>query len=119
MENMKRKVWILVQQLLPKRNSQSWEPNRKALAYKPWNMSVRPRGRCRLADNSAFYPSRVIPGESTVTTLTQKRAVFPAFSSREVTSGQIRKIGIHFIIYHFLSDSESGSPVESFFTSHS
>jgi len=25
--------------------------------------------------------------------------VFPAFSSREVTLGQMRKIGIHFIIY--------------------
>ena len=47
---MKRKVWILVQQLLPKRNSKSWEPNRHALAYKPWNMSVRLRGRCRLTD---------------------------------------------------------------------
>jgi len=32
-------------------------------------------------------------------TLSQKRAVFPAFSSREVTLGQMRKIGIHFIIY--------------------
>ena len=47
---MKRKVWILVQQLLPKRNSQSWELNRKALAYEPWNMSVRLRGRCRPTD---------------------------------------------------------------------
>jgi len=28
-----------------------------------------------------------------------KRPVFPAFSSREVTLGQMRKIGIHFIIY--------------------
>jgi len=35
MENMTGKVWILVQQLLPKRNSESWEPNRKALAYGP------------------------------------------------------------------------------------
>jgi len=40
-----------------------------------------------------------MPGESVVTTLTQKWAVFPAFSSREVTSGQMRKIVIHFIIY--------------------
>ena len=47
---MKRKVWILVQQLQPKRNSHTWEPNRKALAYEPWNRSVRQRGRCRLAD---------------------------------------------------------------------
>ena len=47
---MKRKVWILVQHLLPKRNSQRWEPNLKALAYEPWNMSVRLRGRCRLTD---------------------------------------------------------------------
>jgi len=45
---MKRKVWILVQRPLPKRNSQSWEPNRKALPYEPWNMSVGLRGRCRL-----------------------------------------------------------------------
>jgi len=45
---MKREVWILVQQLLPKRNSQRWEPNRKALAYEPWNMSVRLWGHCRL-----------------------------------------------------------------------
>jgi len=92
-----------VQQLLPKRSSQSWEPNRKALAYKhePWNMSVRLRGCCRLTDNSAFYPSCFMPGESVVTTLTQKRAVFPA---REVTSGQMRKIGIHFILCpNFLS----------------
>ena len=37
--------------------------------------------------------------ESVVTNLTQKRAVFPAFSSREVTLSQTRKIGIHFIIY--------------------
>ena len=49
--------------------------------------------------NSAFYPSRVIPGGSVITTLTQKRAVFPTFSSREVTFGQMRTIGIHFIIY--------------------
>jgi len=40
-----------------------------------------------------------MPGQSVVTILTQKRAVFPAFSSRGVTSGQMRKIGIHFIIY--------------------
>jgi len=47
---MKRKVWTIVQQLLSKRNSQSWEPSRKALAYEPWNMSVRIRGRWWLAD---------------------------------------------------------------------
>jgi len=47
---MKREVWILVQQLLPKRNSQSWEPNQKALAYEPWNISVRLRGHCSLTD---------------------------------------------------------------------
>jgi len=40
------------------------------------------------------------------TFLTQKRAVFPAFSSCEVTLGQMRKVGIHFIIYH-LSPSDS------------
>jgi len=51
--------------------------------------------------NSAFYPSRFMQGGSVVTTLTQQRAVFPAFPSREVTSGQMRKIGIHFIIYRF------------------
>jgi len=33
-----------------------------------------------------------MPGGSVVTTLTQKRAVFPAFSSREVTLGQMRKM---------------------------
>jgi len=38
-------------------------------------------------------------GGSAITSLTQKRAVFPVFSSREVTLGQMRKIGIHFIIY--------------------
>jgi len=32
-------------------------------------------------------------------TLSQKRAVFPAFSLHEVTLGQMWKIGIHFIIY--------------------
>jgi len=31
--------------------------------------------------------------------LSQKRAVFPAVSSREVTLGQMRKISIHFIIF--------------------
>jgi len=40
-----------------------------------------------------------MPDGSVITTLTQKRAVFTAFSSREVTLGQMRKIGIHFIIY--------------------
>jgi len=85
---MKRKVLILVQQLLPKR---------KALTYEPWNMSVRLRGRCRLPHK--LYPSRFMPGKSVVPTLAQKRSVFPAFLSREVTSGQMRKIGIHFIIH--------------------
>jgi len=49
--------------------------------------------------NSAFYPSRVMPGGSVVTTLTQKRAVFPAFSFHEVTLVQMCKIYIPFIIY--------------------
>jgi len=40
-----------------------------------------------------------MPCESVAATLTQKRAVFLAFSSREVTSDQMRKIGIHYIIY--------------------
>jgi len=42
-----------------------------------------------------------MPGGSVVRsyTLTQKRAVFPAFSPREVTFSQMRKIGVHFIIY--------------------
>jgi len=35
-------------------------------------------------------------------TLSQKRAVFPAFSSSEVTLGQMLKIGILFIIYPHL-----------------
>ena len=39
-----------MQQLLPKRNSQSWESNRKALSYEPWNMSFRLRGHCRPSD---------------------------------------------------------------------
>jgi len=39
-----------------------------------------------------------MPAGSAFTTLTQKRAVFPAFSSREVTLDQMRKIGIHFFI---------------------
>ena len=42
-----------------------------------------------------------MPGGSVVTTLTQKRAVFPVFSSRDVTLGQMRKIGTHSIIYRF------------------
>jgi len=42
----------------------------------------------------------------TSATLTQKRAVFPALSSREVTLGQMRKIGIHFIIYGIPPDTE-------------
>jgi len=44
-----------------------------------------------------------MPGGSVVSTLTQKRAVFPAFSSCEITIGQMRKIGIHFIIYQEFS----------------
>jgi len=40
-----------------------------------------------------------MPGGSVVTTLTQKRAVSPTFALREVTLGQMCKIGIHFIIY--------------------
>jgi len=56
---MKRKVWILVQQLLPKRNSESWEPNRQALAYEPWNMSVRLRGRCWLADKFGLLSEQI------------------------------------------------------------
>ena len=51
-----------------------------------------------------FHSSRVMLGGSVVSTLMQKWAVFPAFSSREVTLGQMRKNGIHFIIYPF-SDS--------------
>jgi len=43
--------------------------------------------------------SRVQQKRPSDPTLSQKRAVFPAFSSREVTLGQMRKIGIHFIIY--------------------
>jgi len=31
--------------------------------------------------------------------------VFPTFSSREVTSGQMRKTGIHFIIYRSVASS--------------
>jgi len=34
-------------------------------------------------------------------TLSQKRAEFPAFSSRKATLGQIRKIGIHLINYQY------------------
>jgi len=45
---MKRKLWMLVQHLLPKRNSQSCEPNQRTLAYELWYMSVRLQGRCRL-----------------------------------------------------------------------
>jgi len=35
----------------------------------------------------------------TLPSLSQKRAVFPAFSSSEVMLGQMHKIGIHVIIY--------------------
>jgi len=42
-------------------------------------------------------------GGPVVTTLTQKRTVFPVFSSREVTLGQMRKIGIYFITYRIKS----------------
>jgi len=117
-------VWILVQHLLPKRNSQSWEPNRKAVAYESWNMSVRLWGRCRLTDKLSILsePRHVrrirnyMWGGSAITTLTQKRAVFPAFSLREVTLGQVRKIGIHFIIY--LKGSYPGaSSVQKFMVS--
>ena len=41
-----------------------------------------------------------MPGESAVTSLSQKRAVFP--TSREVTLYQMRKIGILFINYSML-----------------
>jgi len=40
-------------------------------------------------------------------TLSQKRAVFPEFSSREVTLGQMRKINIHFIIYPIIIGLET------------
>jgi len=39
--------------------------------------------------NSAFNPSRLMPGKSVVTTLTQKQAVFPTFSSRKDTFSQL------------------------------
>jgi len=32
---MKRTMWIIVQQPLPKRKSKSWELNRKTLAHEP------------------------------------------------------------------------------------
>jgi len=40
--------------------------------------------------------------------LSQKRAVFPSLSSREVTLGQMRKIGILLIIYHLDTHIWSG-----------
>ena len=58
--------------------------------------------------NSAIYPSRVVLGESVVTALTERRAVFPAFSSREVSLGHMCKIGIHFIIYIFNHNAIKG-----------
>jgi len=45
-------------------------------------------------------------------TLSQKRAVFPAFSSREVTLGQMCKIGIHFIIYLLRMITSFVNPVQ-------
>jgi len=52
-----------------------------------------------------------MPGGSVVTTLTQKRAVFPAFSSHEVTAGQMRKIGIHFIIHRMAGQFSRGKGI--------
>ena len=73
-----------------------------------------------MTDNSAFYPSRVMTGGSVVTTLKQKRPVFPAFSSREVTLGRVCKTGILFIIYHKLQDrTKHGlikTPLPAFYT---
>jgi len=74
-------------------------------------MPVRPRGRCRLIDKLSVLSeprhARCIRNYSTI--LTQKREVFPAFSSREVTLGQMRKIDIHFIIYRIFLDQVQGS----------
>jgi len=92
-ENMKRKVWILVQQLC----YQNETPKAESRTEKHWHSS--PKTYLLGCEVAADSPSRFVPGESVVTTLTQKRAVFPTFSSREVTSGQMRKIGIHFITY--------------------
>jgi len=46
-------------------------------------------------------------------TLSQKRAVFPAFSLLEVTLGQICKIGIHFIIYQGKVDLKTTSVTDN------
>jgi len=47
--------------------------------------------------------------------LSQKRAVFPAFSSREITLGQMRKIGIDFIIFpnHSINVTVHGEAAET------
>jgi len=84
---------------------QNETPTAESRTEKHWHTSLETcllgyEGAADWMINSAFYPSRFLPGESVVTALTQKRAVFPAYSSREVTSGKMRKIGIHFIIYH-------------------
>jgi len=76
-------------------------PKAESLTEKHWHTSpetylLRDEVAADLLINSAFYPNRVMPGESAITTVMRKRA---AFSSREVTSGQMRKIGIDFIIY--------------------
>jgi len=48
--------------------------------------------------------------------LSQKRAVFPAFSLRGVTLGQMCKIGIHFIIYRIILPSSFKRLVALMFT---
>jgi len=69
---------------------------------KQWNTNpetFRLRGSCQWIDKLSFLSSRFMPRGSVVTSLRQKRAVFPAFLSREVILGQMRNIDIHFIIY--------------------
>jgi len=62
-------------------------------------MTVGLRGRCRLADKLSVLSEPLHDRRIGSYYLDAERAVFPAFPSREVTSGQMRKIGIHFIIY--------------------
>ena len=62
-----------------------------------WKQFLDIRSGCQLTILPDIQPANRIVIISA--TLLQKRAVFPAFSSREVTLGQISKIGIHSIIY--------------------
>jgi len=97
-----------VQQLLPKRNFQSWEQNWKAVAYEPWNMSVRLRGCCRLADKLSVLSEPLhMPGESVVSSyyLQYLDAEMSSVSSVFIARGSLRSNALNRHPFHHLPQS--------------